>query len=537
MTLWPRALLLSSLVIGVNAGDLPAQADPIQVSGGLVSGVAAGGVQTYKGIPYAKPPVGDLRWRAPQSVATWSGILVADHFSPICVQPDPLGGHSFFTRLFFNPIEPRSEDCLYLNVWTTAPAGDKRPVMVWIPGGGFVGGSAAGEIYDGAEFAKKGVVLVSINYRVWKFGFLASPDLSKESDHHVSGNYGLLDQIAALQWVKQNIAAFGGDPGNVTIFGQSAGSSSTTFLMASPLAKGLFQRAIGESGGAFAAPVAGSPLGRTLQTLPEAEASGTKLMAALKATSLAEMRQKTPWEILAIPSSNRFESSVPINDGYVVPGTTDQIFAEHRQNDVPLLLGSNSDEGSNFPTMKTLPTFRDDARQTLGSFADEFLRVYDANDDAQAAKASAAAVRDMRISWPNLQWAKAQARTGQSKLFFYYFQRSPPAPPEEHYVENLGKDLGSYHGAELAYVFGNFVPHEWAWTQEDRDFARTLSRYWVNFATTGDPNGAGLPAWPVFDPKTSSVLYFGKTIERGPIPNEKYYAFWDAFAAGWKGPK
>ena len=186
------------------------------------------------------------------------------------------------------------QDCLYLNVWTTAAAGDKRPVMVWIPGGGFVGGSAAGEIYDGAQFAKKGVVLVSINYRVWKLGFLASPELSKESDHGVSGNYGLLDQIAALQWVKQNIAAFGGDPGNVTIFGQSAGSSSATFLMASPRARGLFHRAIGESGGAFAAPVAGSLLGRTLQTLPEAEVSGTKLMAALKVTSLAEMRQKTP---------------------------------------------------------------------------------------------------------------------------------------------------------------------------------------------------------------------------------------------------
>jgi para-nitrobenzyl esterase len=375
MTLCSRALLLSSLVIGVIGGGLPAQADPIRVSGGLVSGTAAAGVQTYKGIPYANPPVGDLRWRAPQPVVPWSGTRVADHFSPICVQPDPLGGHSFFTRLFFNPIEPRSEDCLYLNVWTTATAGDKRPVMVWIPGGGFVGGSAAGEIYDGAEFAKKGVLLVSINYRVSKFGFLASPELSKESDHRVSGNFGLLDQIAALQWVKQNIAAFGGDPGNVTIFGQSAGSSSTTFLMASPLARGLFHRAIGESGGAFAAPVAGSLLGRTLQTLPEAEVSGTKLMAALKVTSLAEMRQKTPWEILAIPSSNRFESSVPINDGYVLPGTTDQIFAEHRQNDVPLMLGSNSDEGSNFPHMKTLASFRDDARQTLGPFADDFLRV------------------------------------------------------------------------------------------------------------------------------------------------------------------
>jgi len=260
-------------------------------------------------------------------------------------------------------------------------------------------------------------------------------------------------------------------------------------------------------------------------------------MAALKVASLAQMRQKTPWEILAIPSANRFESSVPINDGYVIPGTTDQIFSSHRQNDVPLLLCSNSDEGSNFPTMKTLASFREDARHTLGPFADEFLRVYEANDDTQAAQASALAVRDMRINWPNLQWAKAQARSGQSKVFFYHFRYAPPAPPEEHYVENLGKDLGAYHGAELAYVFGNFVPREWAWTATDRDFAGIVSRYWVNFAATGDPNGPGLPEWPVFDPKTNSVLYFDKTIERGPIPNQKYYAFWDALAAGWKGPK
>jgi para-nitrobenzyl esterase len=532
-----RLLLLCCLIMRIAALDASARADPIQISGGLISGTVADGVQAYKGIPYARPPVGDLRWRPPQPVVPWGGTLIADEFSPICVQPDPLGGHSIFTRLFFTPIEPRSEDCLYLNVWTTAQAGDKRPVMVWIPGGGFVGGSSAGKIYDGAELAKKGVVLVSINYRVWKFGFLATPELSKESERHVSGNYGLLDQIAALQWVKQNIAAFGGDPGNVTIFGQSAGSSSATFLMASPLAKGLFHRAIGESGGAFAAPVAGSPLGRTLQTLADAEAVGSKLMAALKVASLAEMRQKTPWEILAIPSANRFESSVPINDGYVMPGTTDEIFAGHRQNDVPLLLGSNSDEGSNFPTMKTLASFREDARQTLGSFADEFLRVYQANDDRQASQASALAVRDMRISWPNLQWAKAQARSGQSKVFFYYFWHAPPAPPQEHYVENLGKDLGSYHGAELAYVFGNFVPREWAWTETDRDFARIVSRYWVNFAATGDPNGPGLPEWPVFDPETDSVLYFDKTIARGPIPNQNYYAFWNAFAAGWKGPK
>jgi carboxylesterase type B len=206
-----------------------AKADPITTAAGQVTGVLSsdGAVRAYKGIPFARPPVGDLRWRAPQPATPWSGTLVADKFGAICAQPDPLGGNSIFTQLFFTPIEPRSEDCLYLNVWTKASPDDRRPVMVWIPGGGFRGGSAAGAIYDGAALAKKGVVFVSFNYRLWKFGFLALPELSKESEHHVSGNYGLLDQVAALRWVKDNIAAFGGNPDNVTIFGQSAGSYST----------------------------------------------------------------------------------------------------------------------------------------------------------------------------------------------------------------------------------------------------------------------------------------------------------------------
>jgi para-nitrobenzyl esterase len=272
------------------------KADPIKIAGGLVSGVqVSDGVRAYKGIPFAKPPVEDLRWRAPQPAEPWSNTLIADTYRAVCVQRDPLGGHSIFTRLFLTPIRPMSEDCLYLNVWTAASVGEKRPVMVWIHGGGFLGGSSAGEIYDGTELAKKGVVLISFNYRVWKFGFLALPELSQESEHHVSGNYGLLDQIAALQWVKENIAAFGGDPDNVTIFGQSAGSVSVNFLMASPLAKGLFHRAIGQSGGAFAPAVFGSPVLRSeflgwLQSLPDAEAVGSKLMTALNATNLAEMR-------------------------------------------------------------------------------------------------------------------------------------------------------------------------------------------------------------------------------------------------------
>jgi para-nitrobenzyl esterase len=527
--------------LGITALMAPAKADPIKTSGGLVSGVAIadGAVRSYKGIPFAKAPVGDLRWRAPQPAEPWTGTRVADKFSASCVQRDPVGGHSIFTRVFYTPIKPMSEDCLYLNVWTATSAGGKRPVMVWIHGGGFLGGSSAVEIYDGAELAKKGVVLVSFNYRVWKFGFLALPELSQESEHHVSGNYGLLDQIAALQWVQENIAAFGGDPDNITIFGQSAGSASVNFLMASPLAKGLFHRAIGESGGAFAPAVSGSPVLRSqyigwLQSLRDAEAVGSKLMTALKATSLAEMRQKSPEEILAIPSAARFDSSLPIKDLYVLTGTTDEIFASGRQNDVPLLVGATSDEGSNFPTTRTVASFREDARNTLGPLADTYLGVYEANDDAQAARASAASVRDMRLAWPTLQWARVQAASGHGKVYYYYFAHHPPVPPEERFVENLGKDLGAYHGAELAYVFGNFVPPEWPWSEADRELAGMVSRYWVNFATHGDPNGPGLPEWPAFAPNSDSVLYLDKAITRGPIPNQKYMALWDTFAAKWK---
>lgn len=524
------------MACALGAAMSPGKADPIQVSGGLVSGVAqTDGVRAYKGIPYAQPPVGDLRWRPPQPVAAWSGTRAADKFSAICMQPDPLGGRSFFTELFFNPMKPISEDCLYLNVWTTASPGDRRPVMVWIPGGGFRGGSAVGAIYDGAALAKKGVVLVSFNYRLWKFGFLALPELRQESEHHVSGNYGMLDQIAALRWVKDNIAAFGGNPDNVTIFGQSAGSTSANFLMSSPLAKGLFHRVIGESGGGFAPSAAGSMLGRRTPPLAEAEATGKKLMAALKAETLADMRKKTPAEILAVPSADRFESTLPVTDDYVLTAPMAEVFGRGQQNDVPLLAGANSEEGSNFPSLRTLAAFRAEARKTLGPFAEEFFTLYPANDDAQARRASELSVRDTRINWPNLQWAKTHARTGRSKVFYYSFSHHPPAPPNEEYVENFGKDLGAYHGAELAYVFGNFVPRDWAWTDADRALANTVQQYWVNFATNGDPNGPGLPAWSVFSPENPTVLHFDGKIAAGPIPNQKNYAFWDKVMAGWKG--
>ena len=524
------------VAVGLMAAVASANADPIKISGGQVSGaqLSDGAVRAYKGIPFAKPPIGDLRWREPQPAEPWSGTLAAETHRPVCMQPDPLGGNSIFTRLFFTPFEPRSEDCLYLNVWTTAAPGDKRPVMVWIPGGGFRGGSSAGAIYDGAELAKKGVVLVSINYRLWKFGFLATSELSKESPHHVSGNYGLLDQIAALRWVKDNVAAFGGDPGNVTIFGQSAGASSANFLMASPVAKGLFQKVIGESGGTFLPAATSSPIGRPMLGLAAAEAVGSKLATDLKATSLADLRKRSGDEILASPSDDVYQSALPIMDGYVLPATVAEIFTAGKQNDVPLLAGTNANEGANFPTLKTLAAFREDAKKRMGSFADEYLSLYAADTDAQATEASAAAIRDTRIAWPNLRWATTQLKTGHSKVFYYYFPHHPPAPPNEQFVENLGKNLGASHGAELAYVFGNFIPSEWAWADADKTLAKTVSQYWVNFATNGDPNGPGLPAWPTFNPDTNSVLRFDATIAAGPLPNQKLYAFWDKVAAAWK---
>ena len=440
-----QCIVACVMVCTMAAAIAPAKADPINTSGGLVSGVTLpdGAVRAYKGIPYAKPPVGNLRWRPPEPASPWSGTLAADKFGAICMQPDPLGGNSFFTQLFFNPMKPISEDCLTLNVWTAASPGDKRPVMVWIPGGGFRGGSSAGAIYDGAALAKKGVVLVSFNYRLWKFGFLALPELSQESAHHVSGNYGMLDQIAALRWVKDNIAAFGGNPDNVTIFGQSAGSTSANFLMASPLAKGLFHRVIGESGGGFAPAVAGSMLGRFTPTLADAEATGKKLMVALNATSLEDMRKKSSAEILAIPSSDRYEFALPVTDGYVLTGSMNEVFGRGQQTDIPLLAGSNSDEGANFPSLRTLAAFQDDARKTLGPFAEEFFSLYKADNDAQARKTSELSVRDTRINWPNLQWAKTQARTGHAKVFYYFFPHHPPAPPEAPYVGEISARISA----------------------------------------------------------------------------------------------
>jgi para-nitrobenzyl esterase len=316
---WKVVLTFSLAMTATMTVAMTAFADPVHVEGGAIVGAKSsdGAVRIYRGIPFAAPPTGDLRWRAPKALKPWNGELHADQFKPICMDLDQPKNNSLFTTLFFTPQRPKSEDCLYLNVWTSAAPGAHEPVVVWIPGGGFRGGSASGPLYDGEKFARQGVVLVSINYRMGRFGFLAHPWLNAESKHHTSGNYGLMDEIAALQWVRHNVAQFGGDPAQITIFGQSAGGQSVNYLITSPLARGLFIRAIADSGAAFT---------------PK---SGQQLSDELGAKTIPDLRRKSVDEIMNAPLANRYEGAWPMLDGYVLPDTVENIFARGAQADVP----------------------------------------------------------------------------------------------------------------------------------------------------------------------------------------------------------
>ncbi|MGA3185770.1 MAG: carboxylesterase family protein [Bryobacteraceae bacterium] len=458
--------------------------DPVRVEQGQISGVPGSDpdVRVYKGVPFAAPPVGDLRWRAPKPAADWSGIRKADQFSATCMQtPYPEGS------LYRSEPQPVSEDCLYLNIWTAAKsASDKRPVMVWIHGGAFTRGSGSTPVYNGEMLAKKGVVLVTINYRLGVFGFFAHPDLTAESEHHSSGNYGILDEVAALQWVQKNIAKFGGDPKRVTIFGESAGSWAVNVLVASPLTKGLFQRAIGESGANF----------NVMTKLADLEKSGARA-----GSSIQELRAKSAEDAMKIAGG-----SVNV-DGWLLPTDVMTIFEKGQQNNVPVLIGSNADEGTAFmPAKITVAGLQATAKQRFGANADSFLKIYPATSDEEAWKASANFMRDSTFGVQMRTWARMQMKTGKSPAYLYYFSHIPPGA--EHY--------GAYHASEIAYVFGTGRN----WQDADRQLSETMSSYWVNFATTGNPNGKGLPVWPVYDEKKDLALGLGDPIEPIPVPNK-----------------
>ena len=481
------------------------EAEPIRIESGLIEGQQEHACSVFKGIPFAQPPVGDLRWREPQPPLPWQGIRKADTFGPICPQTD--------ASVPGAPTEPTSEDCLCLNIWMPAhPPGAKLPVMVWFFGGGWTTGSASMPLYWGDQLVRRGVIVVTVGYRVGAFGFLAHPELSHESRHHVSGNYGLLDQIAALEWVKRNIAAFGGDPGCVTIFGQSAGSMSVCLLMSSPLALGLFQRAIGESGGVFS-PAAAVP-GSKYLFLKGAEETGLALQKKLGAPSLAEMRRLPAEDIL---KAGRGMPFLFVFDGYVLTQQPYDIFSAGRQNDVPLLIGSNADEGRPFLDGVTIraQSFRSDLEHTpFGKIPASVLAHYPSNSEEEAVASRAALERDVRFGWDMWTWAQLQARTGSGKVFYYHFAHVPPARADSPWMH-----WGAGHWAELPYVFGHPDQAPGAWTSEDRALSNAMLDYWTNFAKRGDPNGSGLPNWPAFTLARPQVLHFDSTIHVGGVAN------------------
>jgi para-nitrobenzyl esterase len=477
---------------------LPALADAVQTSTGALNGATArdSQVRVFKGIPYAAPPVGPMRWKPPQDPAAWQGSREAKQFANECMQlPYPQ------SSLYYRPPQLMSEDCLYLNVWTGAKdATEKRPVMVWIHGGAYTRGSGSTPTYDGENFAAKGVVLVTVNYRLGVFGFLSHPELTRESDVKSSGNYGLLDMVKALEWVKKNIAAFGGDPDKVTIFGESAGSSAVNFLMASPLAKGLFHRAIGQSGANF---------GRTA-TLAANEREGLKV-----GESLAVLRGKPAAELIKAPGIHR-----PAIDGWFLPEDVSAIFAKGKHSDVPLLAGYNADEGTTLaPWTGNAQYFSGMIEQRYGAYADELLRLYPAGSDDQAAKSYYASFRDQGMGWQMRTWARAAAKSGKSPAYLYYFTRVPPG----------FEKYGAFHAAEIQYVFGNLSPQR-QWEEADRDLTKAMTAYWVNFAAAGDPNGKGLPAWPKYDPKKDESMIFGESLEVKSGVNKRALDLFDRMA-------
>jgi para-nitrobenzyl esterase len=517
-----RAVLVTAIAIAMHG---TATAQQVKTAGGLVKGVVSpdGAFRIFKSIPYAAPPVGEFRWQAPRPAIAWQGVRDGTEFGPRCLQGQ------IFADIVFRDL---SEDCLTLNIWTPAKsAGDRLPVMVWIHGGGFQAGAGAEPRHDGEAFARKNIVLVTINYRLGVFGFFAHPELTRESGRSASGNYGMLDQVAALRWVRDNVAAFGGNPDNVTIFGESAGSFAVSGLMASPLAHGLFHKAIGESGAFFTART--GTLG--MKSLADSEQQGVKFAAALGAQSLADLRQKSGDEVLkaALKTQPWFAPNV---DGYFLPDDVYSIFAAGKQAHVPLLAGWNADESRGGVVLgKQKPTagsFADSTRKRFGEMGDAVLKVYPAATDAEALESAAALASDLFIGHSTWKWLEMHKKTGKAPVFRYSFDRKIPVPPG-HTVNGVpatSRDIGARHAGEIEYVFGALelslpkVP----WEPGDRKLSDSMTTYWANFARTGDPNGSGLPRWSRYD-QTGRVLHLDETIREQPDTLRARYETLDAY--------
>ncbi|HUG11148.1 MAG TPA: carboxylesterase family protein [Opitutaceae bacterium] len=508
------ASVLLLAILPVAAG-LAQSSAPVATEHGLVQGVVENDLTVYKGIPFAAPPVGDLRWKAPQPAAKWEGVRETTAFGPDPYQGDGKGN--------------LSEDCLYLNIWTPAKSADaKVPVLVWIYGGGFSFGSNSTPVHNGEHLARKGVVLVTINYRVGPFGFLAHPELSAESPHGVSGNYGLLDQIAGLQWVKKNIAAFGGDPDKVTIFGESAGGIAVSMLCASPQAKGLFYGAISQSGGSFGPSRPTTYPGENMRRLGDAEKLGVAFATKAGASSIAELRKLTPDKI---PSGFGSGAAWPIVDGWVIPDDQHKLYEAGRYNDVDILVGYNSDEGLSFSREKTPEEYIENTKKRYGPFAEKLLQAYPVGETG-VQKTARDLARDAAFGWQTWAWATLQARTGKSKVFYYYFDQHPERP-----ADSPAADHGMPHGVDVPYVFQTLNPEDPKLTPGDRAISETVSTYWANFAKHGNPNGPGVPKWPEFTTNDRNVMYFHNEATVGSVPSADSLEVLDAYFAWRRTPE
>jgi para-nitrobenzyl esterase len=512
-----RILYLFAVVAAIVAVSFasPEKIAPVRTASGMVQGLPSldGTVIGYRGIPYAAPPVGPLRWRAPQPAQPWQGVRKAYNFGPSCIQN--LDEERKPWTWEFMTHDDISEDCLYLNVWTAAArSSGGRPVLFFIYGGGFVEGSSEVPVYNGEALAKKGLVVVTINYRLGLFGFFSHPELSAESGHKASGNQGLLDQLAALQWVQKNIASFEGDPKRVTIAGQSAGAASVHDLVASSLAKGLFQRAIADSGSAYS-----STTGPT-RKLSEAEQDGVKFAESKGAHSLNDLRAISWKDLMSRPTAAVSAApSVfrPMIDGYFLTEDETAAFVQGKQNDVPTITGYNADEIGNPPHPEiTAADFIQQAHQRFGDKADEFLKLYPANSDEQAAASQNQSARDLERTSMYL-WAVRRNKTSKTKVFTYYWDHAMPGPDVDKY--------GAFHTSEIPYFFDTLDRSDRPWRPADKAIAGVLSSYWVNFAISGDPNGKALPNWLPVDNDKPMTMEIGDKPGAIPVASKAAFEF------------
>lgn len=523
--------------------------DVITVESGGLRGSSSpdGAVFRFLGIPYAAAPVAELRWRPPQPVPPWAGTRDATAYGPASRQP-AIPANS----LYYGHETQFSEDCLYLNVWTgSLSASAAQPVMVWLHPGAYQFGSGQNPLYEGSALARDGITLVTLNHRLGRFGFLSHPLLSDESDYHGSGNYGLMDILAALRWIQRNIEQFGGNPDNVTLFGVSAGGNSVHNLRSSPLAQGLLHRSIAQSGPGVAPVMHGHGHALGPSSLAAGEQAGQELTDLLGVRTMAELRRlpaetieaaqlpraEGSWRFKLIPgakvSTHVFDSGYPVIDGYVLPRSPIEAYQSGAYNDIPFLVGNTSNEASGLPYLGTVADYEEFVRREFGAFADEALSVYPASSDDEAQRSSWAMEGDRTFVWSSRTAARLQYQHGSAPVWHYWFDRVPPIPASADVIERAY--AAAFHTGEVPYIFQNLAVRPWPWTADDRRLSGLISGAWRSFARTGDPNGGGLPAWPRYNPSEPSTLVWDLSPHVGQPLDQRRMDFLDRFNGAWDG--